>query len=211
MNNKVKRHKDDLGSTIDAEDNLTKMILIEQAIDAANKINETVSRSYAYYDCLTAILDFARESNNEAILNRADSILAEIQNKGAHARALSYLAVVLSALNYEEEAEKALLDAIKYASEKTILRGKVLNWKEKEPLQKTKITILETEQFTYTDEEGKFEFTDLDLSFPLTLQAKSENGFTKVFQINDYAQEYKIGYSIKGKVFDKERIRDFFR
>ncbi|NHK32774.1 MAG: hypothetical protein FK730_15600 [Asgard group archaeon] len=112
----MKRHKDDLGSTIDAEDNLTKMILIEQAIDAANKINETVSRSYAYYDCLTAILDFARESNNVTILNRADSILEEIKNKGAHARALSYLAVVLATFNQEVLAEETLIEAINTSS-----------------------------------------------------------------------------------------------
>ncbi len=112
----MKKFQDDLGSTIDAEDNLTKMILIEQAIDAANKINEIVSRSYAYYDCLTAILDFARESNNEGILNRVDSILKEIKNKGAHARALSYLAVIFATFNREELAEETLKEAINTSS-----------------------------------------------------------------------------------------------
>ncbi|NHJ40399.1 MAG: hypothetical protein FK731_10240 [Asgard group archaeon] len=112
----MKKFQDDLGSTIDAEDNLTKMILIEQAIDAANKSNEIVSRSYAYYDCLTAILDFARESNNEGILNRVDSILKEIKNKGAHARALSYLAVIFATFNREELAEETLKEAIKTSS-----------------------------------------------------------------------------------------------
>lgn len=113
----MKRYKDDLGNTIDAEDNLTKMILIEQAIDAANKINEIVSRSYAYYDCLTAILDFARESSNETILNRVDSILDEIKNKGAHARALSYLAVILATFNRGELAEETLIEAMNISSQ----------------------------------------------------------------------------------------------
>ena len=108
----MKQFKDDLGSTIDAEDNLTKMILIEQAIDTAHSIIEPVSRSYAFYDCLTSVLDFARESNNFNLLDRSESILDEIDNKGAHARALSYLAVVLATFQREEHAEDTLIDAI---------------------------------------------------------------------------------------------------
>jgi hypothetical protein len=108
----VKRTKDDLGSTIDAEDNLTKMILIEQAIDAAHQIHEPVSRSYALYDCLTMVLDFAREVSNENLLSLCNSILEEIQNKGAQARALSYLAVVLATFQKVELAEDTLMEAI---------------------------------------------------------------------------------------------------
>lgn len=112
----VRRIKDDLGKTIDEADNLAKMIMIEQAIDAAYEIEEPISRSYAFCDCIIAISEFARETNSYETLERTQPLLEQITNSGATARALSYLAVVLSSLNYEEEAEKALLDAIKYAS-----------------------------------------------------------------------------------------------
>ena len=113
----VRRIKDDLGRTVDAEDNLAKMIMIEQAIDAAYEIDEPISRSYAFCDCIIAISEFARETSNFETLERTQPLLEQITNKGATARALSYLAIVLSALTHEEEAEKAILDAIKYASE----------------------------------------------------------------------------------------------
>ena len=110
---KLKRIKDDIESTIDAEDNLQKMILIEQAIDAAYEIEERISRSYAFCDCVIAILEFARETNNEKTIERIHPLLEEITNKGAFARALSYLSVVLASFNKETEAEEALLEAIK--------------------------------------------------------------------------------------------------
>ena len=44
----VRRIKDDLGKTIDEADNLAKMIMIEQGIDAAYEIEEPISRSYAF-------------------------------------------------------------------------------------------------------------------------------------------------------------------
>ena len=113
----VRRIRDDLGRTVDAEDNLAKMIMIEQAIDAAYEIDEPISRSYAFCDCIIAISEFARETSNFETLERTQPLLEQITNKRATAIALSYLAIVLSALTHEEEAEKAILDAIKYASE----------------------------------------------------------------------------------------------
>jgi hypothetical protein len=113
----VRRIKDDIGKTIDEADNLAKMIMIEQAIDAAYEIDEPISRSYAFCDCIIAIAEFARESNSYETLERTQPLLEQITNRGATARALSYLAVVLSSLGNEDEAEKAILDSIKYASE----------------------------------------------------------------------------------------------
>ncbi len=113
----VRRIKDDLGKTIDEADNLAKMIMIEQAIDAAYEIDEPISRSYAFCDCIIAIAEFARETSSYETLERTQPLLEQITNRGATARALCYLAVVLSSLGSEDEAEKALLDAIKYASE----------------------------------------------------------------------------------------------
>ena len=117
MNARVKKIKDDIGKTIDSEDNLPKMILIEQAIDSAYDITEPVSRSYAFCDCIIAILEFARETNNEETVGRIEPILDQITNKGAYARAKCYLAVVLASFNRIEEAEEALLDAINHATE----------------------------------------------------------------------------------------------
>jgi len=113
----VKHIKDDLGSTVDSEDNIVQMILIEQAVDAALEIEEPVSRSYAISDCIMAILDFARETSNEALMNRVEVLFEEITNKGAQARTLSYIAVVYSSFNHETAAEEKLLKAIQTASE----------------------------------------------------------------------------------------------
>ena len=60
----VRRIRDDLGRTVDAEDNLAKMIMSEQAIDSAYEIDEPISRSYAFCDCIIAISEFARETSN---------------------------------------------------------------------------------------------------------------------------------------------------
>lgn len=113
----VKHIKDDLGSTVDSEDNVVRMILIEQAVDAALEIEEPVSRSYAISDCILAILDFARETSNEALMARVETLLEEITNKGAQARTLSYIAVVLASFGQEIEAEKSITKAIQIASE----------------------------------------------------------------------------------------------
>ncbi|MHA1212074.1 MAG: hypothetical protein ACTSSH_06400, partial [Candidatus Heimdallarchaeota archaeon] len=110
---KMKRIRDDLGSTIDGEDNLAKMIMIEQAIDAACEIEEPVSKSYAYSDCILAILEFSREVNNETNLERVEALLEQVTNKGAKARTLSYLAVVQASFGHEEKAESSILEAIK--------------------------------------------------------------------------------------------------
>ncbi|HUT81523.1 MAG TPA: hypothetical protein VMZ29_10010 [Candidatus Bathyarchaeia archaeon] len=87
--------------------------MIEQAIDAAYEIDEIVSRSYAFSDCILAILDFARETHNEATLERVEILLEQVANKGAYARSLSYFAVALAFFGHEEEAEKTMLEAIK--------------------------------------------------------------------------------------------------
>ncbi len=113
----MKKIRDDIGKTIDSEDNLPKMILIEQAIDSAYEIEEPVSRSYAFCDCIIAILEFARETSNEETLERIVPLLDQINNKGAYARAKCYLAVVLASFNRTDEAEDALLEAINYATE----------------------------------------------------------------------------------------------
>ncbi|MGC9778281.1 MAG: hypothetical protein HZR80_03475 [Candidatus Heimdallarchaeota archaeon] len=113
----MKKIRDDIGKTIDSEDNLPKMILIEQAIDSAYEIEEPVSRSYAFCDCIIAILEFARETSNEETLEGIIPLLDQINNKGAYARAKCYLAVVLASFNKTDEAEDALLDAINYATE----------------------------------------------------------------------------------------------
>lgn len=113
----MKKIKDDIGKTVDSEDNLPKMILIEQAIDSSYEISEPISRSYAFCDCIIAILEFARETNNEETLERIGPLIDQIINKGAYARAKCYLAVVLASFNKVDEAEEALLDAINHATE----------------------------------------------------------------------------------------------
>ncbi|MBN1331143.1 MAG: hypothetical protein JXA54_16850 [Candidatus Heimdallarchaeota archaeon] len=90
--------------------------MIEQAIDAAYEIDEIVSRSYAFSDCVLAILDFARETHNEATLERVESLLEQVANKGAYTRSLSYFAVALAFFGYEERAEETILKAIKTAA-----------------------------------------------------------------------------------------------
>ena len=111
--NEVKRIKDDLGGTIDGEDNLARMILIEQAIDAANEIKDVVSRSYAFCDCIISIVEFARESSNEQALEQVDSLFEEITNKGAYVRAQAFYALALASFERESEAEEIILDAIR--------------------------------------------------------------------------------------------------
>ncbi len=87
--------------------------MIEQAIDAAYEIDEIVSRSYAFSDCILAILDFARETHNEATIPRVEILLEQVANKGAYARSLSYYAVALAFFGHEEQAEKTIFEAIK--------------------------------------------------------------------------------------------------
>ncbi|MFW9923858.1 MAG: hypothetical protein ACFFDW_11295 [Candidatus Thorarchaeota archaeon] len=111
----MKKTKDDLGSTIDGEDNLARMILIEQAIDAAYEIDEDVSRSYAFCDCIIGIVEFARESNNEEVLQRIHPLLEEINNKGAYVRAQSAYSLVAASFGRIEESIQVLEEAIKNA------------------------------------------------------------------------------------------------
>lgn len=111
----MKKTKDDLGSTIDGEDNLARMILIEQAIDAAYEIDEDISRSYAFCDCIIGVVEFARESNNEEVLQRVHPLLEEINNKGAYVRAQSAYSLVIASFGRIEESIQVLEEAIKNA------------------------------------------------------------------------------------------------
>lgn len=115
MINLVKRVKDDIGHIVDSEDNIARMILLEQAIDAAYEIDESVSRSYAFFDCVIAIFDYIRETSNQDLLERIPPLLDEISNKGAYSRAMSYKAVVYASFEREEEALEALRIAIETA------------------------------------------------------------------------------------------------
>ena len=109
----MKRTKDDIGSTIDGEDNLAKMIMIEQAIDSAEEITEEISRSYAFCDCVIAIVELARETGNQDALEGVKSLLKKIENTGAYVRAQSYYAIALAAFDSGEEAQAILQRAIK--------------------------------------------------------------------------------------------------
>lgn len=112
MNNKV-QNKDDLGKTVDQEDNLARMILIEQAVDAAYEIEEEVSRSYAFCDCIIGIIEYAREISKEDTLEKIPALFTEITNQGAYVRAQSFYAIALASFEHEEEAESILLEAIR--------------------------------------------------------------------------------------------------
>jgi len=113
----MKRTKDDIGSTIDGEDNLAKMIMIEQAIDSAEEITEEVSRSYAFCDsrsyafcdCVITIVELARETNNKDALEGVKPLLKKIENISAYVRAQSYYAIALASFNEGEEAQAILL------------------------------------------------------------------------------------------------------
>ncbi len=107
------QNKDDLGKTVDQEDNLARMILIEQAVDAAFEIEDKVSRSYAFCDCIIGIIEYAREINKEDTLEKIPALFTEIDNKGAYVRAQSFYAIALASFGYEDEAENILLEAIK--------------------------------------------------------------------------------------------------
>ena len=111
----MQRIKDDLGSTVKAEDNLPRMIMIEQAIDAAYEIKGEVSKSYAFCDIIMAITDFARETNNASALEMIKKLLREIKNRGAKVRALCYYAVTLADFDHGKEAEKILIRALNLA------------------------------------------------------------------------------------------------
>ncbi|MHA1125661.1 MAG: hypothetical protein ACTSO7_08470 [Candidatus Heimdallarchaeota archaeon] len=113
----MKRTKDDIGSTIDGEDNLAKMIMIEQAIDSAEEITDNVSQSYAFCDCVIAIVELARETSNQEALEGVKPLLKKIVNTGANVRAQSYYAIALASFNSGEEAQAILQKAIKRSFE----------------------------------------------------------------------------------------------
>ena len=112
MINKV-QNKDDLGKTVDQEDNLARMILIEQAVDAAYEIKDKVSRSYAFCDCIIGIIEYAREINKEDTMEKIPTLFTEITNKGAYVRAQSFYAIALASFGHEDESENILLEAIR--------------------------------------------------------------------------------------------------
>ncbi|MEN7549926.1 TonB family protein [Rapidithrix thailandica] len=101
-----------------------------------------------------------------------------------------------------ESTEASLKDRIKLPAEKAVVRGKILDPDTEAPELNAKITVLETEEVTYTDQEGKFEFKNLDLSIPVTLQMETKDGKTRIIQVNDYAQEYVVGQQFEGTVTD---------
>ena len=107
------RRKDDLGKTVDTEDNLARMILIEQGIDVAYEIKDKISRSYAFCDCIIGIVEYAREVSEEDSLEKIPSLLEEIEDTGAYVRAQSYYAFALASFDHEDEAENILMNAIK--------------------------------------------------------------------------------------------------
>ncbi len=109
----MKRTKDDIGSTIDGEDNLAKMIMIEQAIDSAEQITEEVSQSYAFCDCIIAIVELARETGKQDVLDGVKPLLRKTKNIGAYVRAQSYYAIALASFNFSEEAQEILKKAVK--------------------------------------------------------------------------------------------------
>ncbi len=107
------QNKDDLGKTVDQEDNLARMILIEQAVDAAYEIEDKVSRSYAFCDCIIGIIEYAREINKEDTMEKIPTLFTEITNKGAYVRAQSFYAIALASFGHEDESENILLEAIR--------------------------------------------------------------------------------------------------
>lgn len=102
-----------------------------------------------------------------------------------------------------ESNEMSMGKSIMYAPEKAIVKGKVIRFKEDTPAINARVTVLETEEVTFTDMEGEFEFKDLDLSTPRTLQVLDAEGKERIIQINDYAQEYLVGGEISGKVVSR--------
>lgn len=117
VKNQVKRTKDDIGNTIDGEDNLAKMIMIEQAIESAEEIRDKISRSYAFCDCIITIVELARETNDKEALDGVEPLLEKIDIKAAYVRAQSYNAIALASFNEGDEAEAILQRAIKKSFE----------------------------------------------------------------------------------------------
>lgn len=93
---------------------------------------------------------------------------------------------------------------IGYSAEKAVVHGIVVRFKNDVPIENAKVIVLETEEFTYTDKYGKFEFENLDLSIPLTLQATTDDGFSRMQQINNYSIGYQIGKQVTGQVIDSD-------
>lgn len=90
---------------------------------------------------------------------------------------------------------------IEYQPEKSILKGRLIRYKDESPAIGVKVTVLETEEYTFTDQKGRFSFEQLDLSTPVTLFIKN-NEFERIISVNDYAQEWVIGNKITGVVLD---------
>lgn len=86
-----------------------------------------------------------------------------------------------------------------HAPEKAVLKGRIVNYKDEAPLGDVKVSVLETGEHTHTDEEGKFEFTNLNLCTTHTLKAEI-NGREQLMQVNRYAQEYIMSDRISGKI-----------
>lgn len=93
------------------------------------------------------------------------------------------------------------IPTIEYQPEKTILKGRLIRYKDESPATGVKVTVLETEEYTYTDQKGRFSFENLDLSTPVTLYIKN-NEFERIISVNDYAQDWIIGHEITGAVLD---------
>lgn len=131
------------------------------------------------------------------------------KNEKKAEEALDYLLMTQGWRRFEwkdilEANEVNLKKKTQFSVEKAILKGKVIKSKDDQPVPNTRVTVLETEEVVYTDSEGKFEFKNLDLSIPRTLQVIDDEGKERLIQINDYAQEYLVNNRISGRVFSRD-------
>lgn len=93
---------------------------------------------------------------------------------------------------------------ITYQPEQAIVKGRVINARLNKPVEGVMVTVLETEEVAYTDQDGYFEFRHLDLSFPRTLKAQKGEEFSQVFQVNDYSRHYLLQGQLTGIVQDEQ-------
>jgi TonB family protein len=96
--------------------------------------------------------------------------------------------------------EKTLVNQVKHLPEKAAFKGKIVLYKNEKPTENATVTIPETGQTVQTDAEGKFEFSDIDLTKSLTLKATTEKGVSRVLQINNFAPDYVLQDLLSGTV-----------
>ncbi|MEA2071415.1 MAG: hypothetical protein U9O98_09005 [Asgard group archaeon] len=115
----LKLSKDDLGKIIDDEDNLHRMVFLEQAIDAAYKIDDKINRSFSLNDCVIALSEFAQETEAIESLERIPLIIEHIENIGAKSRAKSSYAIALASFDKHLQSKNELTEAINLSSKIT--------------------------------------------------------------------------------------------